>query len=60
LAAVVGTDGTIRDLRPINGPPLLVEATMKAVWKWRYAPTLLNGEPAEVDTEIDVNFTLEE
>jgi protein TonB len=35
-----------------------VQAALQAVRQWRYAPTLLNGEPVEVVTVIDVNFTL--
>jgi protein TonB len=35
-----------------------VEPAMKAVKQWVYRPTYLNGQPAEVDTEIDVTFTL--
>jgi protein TonB len=42
----------------ISGPPLLVQAAMQAVQQWKYRPTLLNGEPVEVITTIDVNFTL--
>jgi len=60
LAAVISKDGTIQDLHLISGPPLLVNAAMQAVARWRYQPTLLNGEPVDVDTEIDVNFTLQE
>jgi protein TonB len=60
LAAVISKDGTIQDLHLIGGPPLLVKAAMDAVSRWRYQPTLLNGEPVDVDTEIDVNFTLQE
>ncbi len=60
MAALIGKDGTIRELHLISGPPLLVNAAMQAVSKWRYQPTLLNGEPVYVDTEIDVNFTLTE
>jgi protein TonB len=58
LTAVVGTDGAIRNLRLISGPPLLVRAAMETVSTWRYQPTLLNGAPVDVITEIDVNFTL--
>ena len=58
LHAVIGRDGTVQELRLISGPSLLVKATMDAVARWRYQPTLLNGEPVEVDTEIDVNFVL--
>jgi protein TonB len=42
----------------VSGPPLLVAAAIEAVQQWRYQPTLLNGQPVEVLTEIDVNFTL--
>jgi periplasmic protein TonB len=60
LEAVISRDGTIQDLKVLNGHPLLVKAAMEAVQRWRYQPTLLNGEPVEVVTEIDVNFTLSE
>jgi len=36
----------------------LVASAQEAVRQWRYKPTLLNGEPVEVVTQIDVNFTL--
>jgi periplasmic protein TonB len=58
LAAVIARDGSIQHLQVITGPPLLVKAALDAVQQWRYKPTLLSGEPVEVITEIDVNFTL--
>lgn len=58
LEAVIAKDGTIQDLKVLSGHPLLVKAALNAVKQWRYQPTLLNGEPVEVVTEIDVNFTL--
>jgi|SRR5208282_44920 len=60
LDALISKDGTIENLRMISGHPLLVSAAMSAVQRWRYQPTLLNGEAVEVATEIDVNFTLSE
>jgi periplasmic protein TonB len=60
LEAVISKDGTIQDLKVLSGHPLLVKAALDAVSRWRYQPTLLNGEPVEVVTEIDVNFTLSE
>jgi periplasmic protein TonB len=60
LDAVISKDGTIENLKVISGHPLLVQAAMAAVQRWRYQPTLLNGEAVEVATEIDVNFTLAE
>lgn len=58
LNAIISKDGTIQNLTVISGHPLLVPSAMDAVKQWRYAPTLLNGEPVEVVTQIDVNFTL--
>ena len=60
LDATISKDGTIEDLKVISGHPLLVRAALDAVQRWRYQPTLLNGEAVEVATEIDVNFTLAE
>jgi TonB family protein len=58
LEAVIARDGSVRDLRIITGQPLLNQAAIDAVKKWRYQPTLLNGESVEVVTTITVNFTL--
>ena len=58
LAAIISKDGTIQHLEVISGHPLLVPAALEAVKQWVYQPTLLNGEPVEVQTQIDVNFTL--
>jgi len=58
FTAIIGKDGTIQNLQLISGHPLLVQAAQEAVKQWQYRPTLLNGEPVEVVTQIDVNFTL--
>jgi protein TonB len=58
FTAIIGRDGTIQNLTMMSGHPLLVQAATDAVKQWRYKPTLLNGEPVEVVTQIDVNFTL--
>jgi protein TonB len=42
----------------MSGHPILVPAAMEAVKDWVYQTTLLNGEPVEVQTVIDINFTL--
>jgi protein TonB len=58
LSAVISKDGTIQELTVVSGHPLLAPAALEAVKQWVYKPTLLNGEPVEVSTTIDVNFTL--
>lgn len=58
LQAVIDKDGTVANLVVLSGDPMLVPASMEAVRQWRYQTTLLNGDPVEVVTQIDVNFTL--
>jgi protein TonB len=58
LHAVIAKDGSVQELTYVSGPPLLMKSAMDAVRQWRYQPTLLNGEPVEVDTTISVIFTL--
>jgi protein TonB len=58
FTAIISKQGTIENLRLVRGNPLLVNAARDAVLQWRYRPTLLNGEPVEVITDIVVNFTL--
>jgi protein TonB len=58
LAAIISKDGTIQELHSLGGPALLIQAAMDAVKTWVYRPTMLNGEPVQVETTIDVNFTL--
>jgi protein TonB len=60
LQAIIGTNGTVQDLKALSGPAMLIPAAINAVKTWRYQPTLLNSEPVEVLTEIDVKFTLGE
>lgn len=58
FTATISKQGTIENLTLLRGHPLLVNAARAAVSQWRYRPTLLNGEPVEVVTDITVNFTL--
>ncbi len=58
LNAIIGRDGRIQNLAVASGHPLLVPSALEAVKQWVYRPTMLNGEPVEVVTVIDVNFTL--
>jgi periplasmic protein TonB len=58
LHAIISKDGSVQQLEVVSGHPLLVQAALDAVRQWRYQPTTLNGEPVEVDTTIDVIFSL--
>jgi TonB family protein len=58
LHVIIDTDGGVNQLEVISGHPLLQEAALDAVRQWIYQPTFLNGNPVEVDTTIDIIFTL--
>jgi TonB family protein len=58
LGVLIGTDGKVHDLALISGDPALAPTASDAVRQWVYRPTLLNGEPVEVVSVVDVNFTL--
>jgi periplasmic protein TonB len=58
LAATISKTGTIENLHVVSGHPMLVNAAMDAVRQWRYKPFLLSGEPTEVETTIQVNFSM--
>lgn len=58
LQAQISKDGSIQNLQLISGHPMLAPAAIEAVKQWKYKPYLLNGEPVEVETTVQVNFTL--
>jgi TonB family protein len=58
LQAIIGKEGNVMNLAVISGHPLLISSAMEAVRQWVYHTTLLNGEPVEVITQIDVNYAL--
>jgi len=59
LEATIGKDGKIHDLRVIlSSSSLLSDSAMEAVSHWEYKPYLLNGEPVEVETTVNVIYSL--
>jgi protein TonB len=58
LLGIIAKDGHIRELKVLDGHPLLRKAAVDAVSQWIYSPTLLGGQPVEVEAPIDVNFYL--
>lgn len=58
LAATISTTGRIENLNVVSGSPMLRQAAIDAVKTWRYRPYLLNNQPVEVETTINIAFTL--
>jgi protein TonB len=58
LRAIIATDGTIQSLQVVSGDALFLQSAIDAVRQWRYHPTVLNGQPVEIETYITVIYTL--
>jgi protein TonB len=58
IEAIIAKDGSVKDARVLRPAPMLDQAALEAVRKWKYTPTLLNGEPVEVIMTVTVTFTL--
>ena len=59
LHAIISRDGRITSLEVVSGHPWFVQEALDAVRQWRYRPTMLNGEPVEVETTITVFLRLQ-
>ncbi|HEV1994506.1 MAG TPA: energy transducer TonB [Candidatus Acidoferrum sp.] len=57
LRAIISTDGSIQSLQVVSGDALFLISAREAVQQWRYRPTILDGQPVEVDTYITVIYT---
>lgn len=58
VSALIGTDGRIASVHVLSGPPMLVPAALDAIRQARYRPWTLNSEPVEVETTINIVFSL--
>jgi protein TonB len=60
VKVVIETDGSVQPLGVESGHPLLAPAAIEAVRQWKYRPTMVQGEPVEVTTVVDVTFALDD
>jgi TonB family protein len=56
--AILATDGSVKDVQVVSGPPQLVDAATNAVKQWKYRTITLNSQPAQIETTISVVFNL--
>jgi TonB family protein len=56
LRAIIGKDGNVQDVRPINGPIMLIPAAVEAIRQWQYRPTLLDQQPIEMQEDFTIEF----
>jgi TonB family protein len=57
LHVVIDRDGSVVRVDPVSGPPELIQESVEAVRQWRFKPTLLNGDPVEVDTTVAIVYS---
>lgn len=58
MLALIGLNGAILDLEVVSGPPELIDASLEAARQWLYRPTLLNGKPCYIQTQLDINYEI--
>lgn len=58
MQATIRKDGSIANVKVLNGDPLLARSAQDAVRQWKYKPYYLDGEPVEIQTQITINFKL--
>lgn len=58
IQATISRTGQVENARVVNGPTMLRQAALDAVKTWRYRPYLLDGQPVEVETTVNVVFSL--
>jgi protein TonB len=58
ISAVIDSQGNVVDMKVVSGPPLLFSAAMKALAKWKFEPTYLNGEPVPIKWNVSVKFRM--
>jgi TonB family protein len=56
LRAIIGKDGNVQDVRPINGPISLIPAAVEAIRQWQYRPSLLDQQPIEMQEDFTIEF----
>ena len=59
ISAIIDAEGNVVEMKAVSGHPLLIHTALEAVSKWKYRPTVLNGEPIAVELIVTVNFRLQ-
>lgn len=60
IDSVIDAEGRVTEMKVVSGSPLLVRSAIQALGRWRYQPTLLNGQPVAVDMLVTLHFTLDQ
>jgi len=58
IDAVLDEKGNVQDMKIVSGPPLLYQAALNALGRWKYEPTYLNDQPVAVELVVTITFQL--
>lgn len=58
VSATITKAGRVEGLRILSGSPFFRNAALDAVKNWRYKPYMLNNQPVDVQTTINVVFKM--
>jgi outer membrane biosynthesis protein TonB len=56
VRATIGQLGQVLNIKLVRGSISLLPATVSAIRRWRYKPTLLNGRPSQVQQDVTIVF----
>ena len=59
LSVIIGEDGNVKNIQVVSGPNELQQSSIDAVRQWTYKPYLLNGDPVEVKTTVNIIYSLQ-
>jgi periplasmic protein TonB len=52
----IDKNGSVVGMRVVSGPPLLRQAALDALHRWKYEPSRLNGQPVAVEMQVTIKF----
>jgi len=58
IQATISKTGSVENPHVVSGPVMLRQAALDAVKTWRFRPYMLDREPVDVETTVNVNFAL--
>jgi protein TonB len=58
IDAVVDETGKVTDMKVISGNPVLRQAAMEGLRRWKYEPARLNGQPTTAHVQVRMDFNL--
>ena len=58
IDAFLDEQGNVVEMKVVSGPPLLYQAALNALAKWKYEPTYLTDQPVAVELIVTITFTL--